>query len=50
VGAGLNVSSRGLVAEGGAASVLVVLDLPVADRDAGVGQGLEQLDVEALVA
>src|SRR3954471_20107898 len=50
VGAGLSVASRGLVAEGRVSSVLVVFGLPVTDSDAGVGEGPEQLDVEAFVA
>jgi hypothetical protein len=44
------VASGCLVAEGRVRSVLGVLGLPVADDDAGVGQGPEEVDVETFVA
>jgi len=38
MGAGLSVSSRGLVAEGCVSAVVVGLGLPVSDHDSGVGR------------
>lgn len=48
VGAGGSVPGRrNLVAQGGVRPVVL---LPVGDDDAGVGEGPEQVDVQALVA
>src|SRR5712692_9837093 len=50
VGAGGSVPGRrNLVAQGGVRPVVVVFLLPVGDDDAGVGEGPEQVDVQALV-
>lgn len=50
VDAGCSVSGRGLVAQRGMSSAVVVFVLPVADHDSGLGQGPEAVDVEAFVA
>ena len=49
VGTGGSVAGRGLVAQGGMPSVVVVV-FPVADQHAGLGQGPEAVDVEAFIA
>ena len=43
VGAGGSVLGQGLVAQGGVPPVVVIFVLPVADDDAGVGKGAEQV-------
>jgi hypothetical protein len=50
VGVAGSIDDRVLVAECAVPPVVVVVVLPVADDDAGLGQGPEDVDVEAFVA